>query len=107
MSVPTAGGLALPAPMDVVFAPDTVVQPDVVYLGPETTARLANPRFIDIVPDLLVEVSSPTTRRLDLVRKRNLYERERVAEYGNVDLEADQIDVHRPMVAGQLPVSRR
>lgn len=89
------GGLALPAPMDVVFSPDTVVVPDVVFLGPDTAARLDNPRFIDVVPDLLVEVSSPATHRLDLVKKRNLYERERVAEYWFVDLDADRVDVYR------------
>ena len=89
------GGLALPAPMDVVFSPDTVVEPDVVFLGPDTAARLDNPRFIDVLPDLLVEVSSPTTRRLDLVKKRNLYEREGVEEYWFVDLDADRVDVYR------------
>lgn len=89
------GGLALPAPMNVVFAADTVVEPYIVFLGPDTAARFDNARFIDVVPDLLVEVSSPTTRRLDLVKKRNLYERERVAEYWFVDLEADQVDVYR------------
>lgn len=89
------GGLALPAPMDVVFSPDTVVEPDVVFLGPDIAARLDNPRFIDVVPDLLVEVSLPDTRRLDLVKKRNLYERERVAEYWLVDLDADRVDVYR------------
>lgn len=93
--VASHGGLALPAPMDVVFAPDTVVQPDVVFLGPDRAAMLAGPRVIDVVPDLLIEVSSPTTRRLDLVKKRNLYERERVPEYWYVDLEADQLDVYR------------
>jgi Uma2 family endonuclease len=89
------GGLVLPAPMDVVFAEDSAVQPDVVYLSPDRAQELANERIIGVVPDLLVEVSSPSTRRLDLIKKRNLYEREGVAEYWFVDLEADQIDVHR------------
>ena len=89
------GGWAVPAPMDVVFAADTVVQPDVLYLSAERVAELTEERVIGVVPDLLVEVSSPATRRLDLVKKRNLYEREGVGEYWFVDLEADQIDVHR------------
>jgi Uma2 family endonuclease len=89
------GGLAVPAPMDVVFSPQTVVEPDVVFIGPVRVNELDEERFVDIVPDLVVEVSSPSTRRLDLVKKRNLYEREGVAEYWFVDLEADQIDVHR------------
>ncbi len=89
------GGRVLPAPMDVVFATDTVVEPDVVLLGPDRADPLAETRFIDVVPDLLVEVSSPSTRRLDLIKKRRLYEREGVAEYWFVDLDADVVDVHR------------
>lgn len=89
------GGLAFPAPMDVVFAAGTVVEPDVVVLGADRAAQLTDERFIDVVPDLLVEVSSPSTRRLDLIKKRGLYEREGVPEYWFVDLEADVVDVHR------------
>ena len=89
------GGLALPAPMDVVFAEDTAVQPDVVYLSADRVEELDEERIIGVVPDLLVEVSSPATRRLDLIKKRNLYEREGVREYWFVDLEVDRIDVHR------------
>ena len=98
------GGEVLFAPMDVLFTPDTVVEPDVLYLAAETWHRRGEGRFIDVVPDLLVEVSSPATRRLDLIYKRNLYERAGVAEYWFVDLEADLdgtgagrgvVDVHR------------
>lgn len=89
------GGRVLPAPMDVVFAADTVVEPDVVLLGAGAAARLTETRFIDVVPDLLVEVSSPSTRRLDLIKKRRLYERESVPEYWFVDLDVDVVDVHR------------
>ncbi len=89
------GGRIYPAPMDVVFAPGTVVEPDVVVLGPSRVAELRDERFIDVLPDLVIEVSSPSTRRLDLVKKRRLYEREGVPEYWFVDLDADVVDVHR------------
>lgn len=46
-------------------------------------------------PDIAVEVSSPSTRRLDLVRKRALYEREGVAEFCFVDLDAERVELHR------------
>ncbi len=46
-------------------------------------------------PDLVVEVSSPSTRRTDVVRKRRVYEREAVPEFWFVDLDADQVHVHR------------
>ena len=89
------GGEVLPAPTDVFFSDVTVVEPDVVYVGADRVSELGDDRYIDVAPDLVVEVSSPTTRRLDLIKKRNLYEREGVREYWFVDLEADQVDVHR------------
>ncbi len=89
------GGLVLPAPMDVVFSRVTVVEPNVVFIGPDRVDHFTEGRFVDIVPDLLVEVSSPSTRRLDLIKKRSLYEREGVPEYWFVDLDADVIDVYR------------
>jgi Uma2 family endonuclease len=87
-------GEVFPAPTDVFFAEDTVVEPDVVVVRADHLDRLEE-RFVRSAPDLVVEVSSPTTRRLDLIRKRALYEREAVPEYWFVDLEDDRIDVHR------------
>jgi Uma2 family endonuclease len=52
-------------------------------------------RVIRSAPDLVVEVSSPTTRRLELVRKRQLYERFGVPEYWYVDLDADRMEIYR------------
>ena len=95
------GGEVWPAPTDVVFAADTVVEPDVVFVEARREHLLGDDRFVDIVPDLVVEVSSPGTRRLDLIAKRDLYERQRVDEYWFVDLEADRIDVHRLDTAGR------
>jgi len=89
-----AGGLVYPAPMDLVFSDDTVVEPDVVALSPDAARDLVNPAHVDVTPTLVVEVSSPSTRRLDLIAKRALYEREGVPFYWFVDLEADRVDLH-------------
>ncbi|MPZ87902.1 MAG: Uma2 family endonuclease, partial [Nitriliruptorales bacterium] len=43
----------------------------------------------------------PSTRRTDLVRKRDLYERFGVPEYWFVDLDADRVEVHR-LVEGRF-----
>jgi Uma2 family endonuclease len=71
------------------------VEPDVVFVAPDRVGQLTDERYVDIAPDLVVEVSSPSTRRLDLIKKRALYEREGVPEYWFVDLEAERVDVHR------------
>ena len=89
------GGEVLPTPADVYFSAHAVVEPDVLYVGAARVDQLTDDRFTDIAPDLVVEVSSPATRRLDLIDKRGLYEREGVAEYWFVDLDADHVDVHR------------
>lgn len=88
------GGEVFVAPLDVYFASDTVVEPDVVYVAPANVARVTEP-FVNGAPDLVVEVSSPSTRRVDLGRKRDLYQREGVPEYWFVDVEAQRVLVHR------------
>ncbi len=88
------GGEVYPAPTDVYFSDSNVVEPDVLFVGPQNLARVEKP-FIRSAPDLVVEVSSPSTRRLELVRKRELYERFGVPEYWYVDLDADRVEAHR------------
>jgi Uma2 family endonuclease len=89
------GGEMFPAPTDVFFSKTNVVEPDAVLLTAESTGKLADPRYIGGAPDLVVEVSSPGTRRIDLTRKKDLYERFGVREYWFVDLDADRIDAYR------------
>lgn len=88
------GGRAYTAPLDVHFASSTVLEPDVLYIRPERV-HLIGRTYIAGPPDLVVEVSSPSTRRLELVRKRDVYERFGVAEYWYVDRDADRVEVHR------------
>jgi Uma2 family endonuclease len=97
------GGKVYPAPMDVYFSERTIVEPDVVFLSVESAARLDDHRYVDVVPDLVVEVSSPSTRRLDLIKKRGLFERERVPEYWFVDLDEEVVDVYRLDETGHYP----
>lgn len=87
------GGQAFPAPLDVWFSDATVLQPDVVAVTAEHLDQIEADRIVG-PPDLVVEVSSPSTRRTDLVRKRRLYEREGVPEFWFVDLDADQVHVY-------------
>jgi len=88
------GGEVLPAPYDVYFSETNVVEPDVIFIRRDHLERLEK-RFIRSAPDLVIEVSSPTTRRLELIRKRDLYERFGVPEYWFVDLDADRIEIYR------------
>ncbi|MGH2706410.1 MAG: Uma2 family endonuclease [Actinomycetota bacterium] len=89
------GGAVYVAPREVFLTDRNVVEPDVVFLRSEHLGRDEEP-FVRGAPDLVVEVSSPSTRRLELVRKLELYERFAVGEYWYVDLDADRVEVYRP-----------
>ena len=88
------GGEVFPAPTDVFFSDTNVVEPDVLFVTASNLAKLEE-RFVRSAPDLVIEISSPSTRKLELVRKRELYERFGVPEYWYVDIELDQVQVYR------------
>jgi Uma2 family endonuclease len=84
-----ADGLLFHAPLDVVLADHSVVQPDLIYFA---TARLPIGNRIEVAPDLVVEILSPSTARFDRTKKRNLYAFFGVKEYWLVDHERRQIE---------------
>lgn len=88
------GGEVFPAPTDVYFSDTNVVEPDVLFVGAQNLGNVES-AFVRAAPDLVVEISSPSTRKLELVRKRELYERFEVPEYWYVDIEIDQIQIYR------------
>jgi Uma2 family endonuclease len=88
------GGDVYPAPLDVFLSDTNVVEPDVLFIRPEHVDTTDRERITSI-PDLVIEVSSPTTRRTDLTRKKDLYERFAVPEYWFVDLDAERVEAYR------------
>ncbi|MDP9444864.1 MAG: Uma2 family endonuclease [Actinomycetota bacterium] len=75
------------APLEVVLADDTVLQPDVIV------ARRADltDRDLPAPPVLAVEVTSPSTRRVDLTLKRSRYEAVRCPSFWVVDPDAPSL----------------
>jgi Uma2 family endonuclease len=88
------GGKVLPAPTDVFFSDINVVEPDVIFVRADHLDRVEK-KFVRSAPDVVVEVSSPSTRPLELLRKRKLYERFGVPEYWYVDIEVDRVEIYR------------
>jgi excisionase family DNA binding protein len=72
------------APLDLTLAEYNVVQPDLFYL-PGSRPAQATP--IKSVPELVVEVLSPSTNRKDRVLKLNHYQAARVPHYWILDPE--------------------
>ncbi len=81
--------LALFAPVDVRFANDTVVQPDIVYLADRK--RGIGQARVEGAPDLLVEVVSPFNKSRDRKHKLAIYAEYGVPEYWIVDITQREI----------------
>lgn len=88
-------GYLLYAPIGVEF-PETEegVQPDILFISKERL-HIVTEHWIQGPPDLVIEILSPRTARRDRTVKRHLYERQGVAEYWIVDLDARQVEVWR------------
>ncbi len=70
---------------DVRFAREKVYRPDIaVYVADRMSMRIDR---LDIAPDLIVEILSAGTKMLDLITKRDDYDRFGVAEYWTIDPE--------------------
>jgi len=68
---------------DIRFGPGLVYQPDVAVYG---AGKLKGRREkLDMPPDLIIELLSPSTRSADLITKRGDYEKFGVGEYWVID----------------------
>jgi Uma2 family endonuclease len=81
------------APLDVVFAEDDVVQPDVFIVCDREKIQ----KHIFGAPDVIFEIASPSTTLKDRREKMDLYERFGVKEYFLVDPEAEFIEKYTLM----------
>jgi Uma2 family endonuclease len=86
-------GEVLYAPIDVILADTTIVQPDLVYLDP-TRAHLVSDRGIEGPPTLVIEILSPSTTRIDRGIKPDLYQRYGVPYYWIVDANARTVEAY-------------
>jgi Uma2 family endonuclease len=77
-------GLVLQAPSDVIFSRHDIVQPDLLFISKKQIGILKE-KNVQGSPDLVVEILSKGTRRLDESIKLDLYERSGVLEYWMFD----------------------
>src|SRR5438876_2862973 len=62
------GGRFIYSPLDVILTETTIVQPDIIYLGPDRLERISR-RGIEGAPTLAIEILSPFVAR-SIVRDR-------------------------------------
>ena len=84
------GGRASAAPIDVILADHTILQPDLICVS-KARRGIVKPR-VEGPPDLVVEILSDANVRRDRVDKLNLYAEFGVAEYWIVDPKERQFD---------------
>ncbi len=85
-------GRLIPSPVDVELSPKDVVQPDVVVVLNEHLDRIQKKRIVG-APDLVVEISSPSTAVLDRLTKYEKYAQAGIREYWIVKPESRTVEV--------------
>lgn len=87
-------GKAFAAPCDVVLSDEDIVEPDLLFVSADRAAIITE-QNVQGPPDLVVEILSSGTRKVDEIVKRKLYERYKVREYWIVDPELETVKIYR------------
>lgn len=82
------------APCDLMLSKHDVVQPDLLFISKERL-RILTEKNIQGAPDLIIEILSESTRRLDEDIKFDLYERFGVLEYWIFDVLRQTVRIYR------------
>jgi len=80
------------APCDVILSGEDIVQPDIFFISKERE-HIITGRNIQGAPDLVIEILSQATAKLDKMAKMKLYERSGIKEYWLVDPDREEIEV--------------
>jgi Uma2 family endonuclease len=86
-------GELLAAPVDLFLDDYNAVQPDLVFVANDNQHIVTSDGIVGI-PDLIVEIISPSSVMRDRVDKKNLYERLNVKEYWIIDPAYQDIEIY-------------
>lgn len=81
------------APTDLILAPTTVAQPDLIFIGNDRR-HIVTERAIEGSPTLLIEILSPSTNRTDRLTKAQLYAKHQVPHYWLVDSDQQTLEAY-------------
>jgi Uma2 family endonuclease len=93
------------ARLDVILSFYDVVEPDLLVVAGDQLAIMTE-KNIQGAPAIVVEILSPSTRKVDEVLKRRLFERTGVREYWLVDPRRDAIKIFERGSSGSFPTAR-
>lgn len=80
------------APLDIVLSDENIVQPDILFISKKNYGIIGT-QNIQGAPDLVIEILSESSRRLDRLIKMKTYAKFGVEEYWVVDPAIDQIEI--------------
>ena len=86
----SGSGFIYNAPFDVYLDEFNVFQPDLVYVSPKNLHILTD-AGVEGAPDLIVEILSPSTRKIDLGPKKKIFAKYGVKEFWAVDPNSRQV----------------
>jgi Uma2 family endonuclease len=81
------------APTDLILAPTTVIQPDLIFIGNDRRG-IVTERAIEGPPTLVIEILSATTRRTDRQTKAQLYAKHGVPHYWLIDPDLQSVEAY-------------
>jgi Uma2 family endonuclease len=87
-------GKVFTAPLDVYLTEFDLVVPDLIFVSKENEAIHKNKRCIEGVPDLIVEILSKSTQKIDRGKKMTQYKKYGVKEYWIVNPRSQSIEVY-------------
>lgn len=99
----TGRGKVFDAPVDLHLTDHDVVQPDIVMVMNDR--NIITPTKIKGVPNLVLEILSPSSEKNDRELKFSLYEKSKVDEYWIVDSDEQEIEQH-VLVDGKYQMTR-
>jgi Uma2 family endonuclease len=80
------------APMDLYLDEQNIPQPDLIWVAANSQCKITEKR-LEGTPELIVEIFSPGTAKIDRSDKYKLYERHGVKEYWMVDPYGEYVEV--------------
>jgi Uma2 family endonuclease len=85
-------GKLLVSPLDIRFNDDEIYQPDLAFFRQSKIQNIRK-EGIDALPDLVIEVLSPSNAYYDLTRKKTVYAQYGVEEYWIIDPIEESIEI--------------
>ena len=85
-------GKLLPAPLDVYLSDEDVYQPDLIFIRADRAKALQKDK-LRIIPDLVIEILSPSTAYYDFTHKKEMYCKCGVTEYWIIDPENETVEI--------------